>query len=306
VVSLLGLVVVLFLFGLTGCGGDDDDDDGAANVNTGGSVFTDPACGNRAALSSGPELTIMGLTADQRLVRFQECLPGRLQEAGRVSGLQAPDNALVGIDFRVQDGQLYGLGNGGGVYTLNVNTAQATFVNALTVPLAGTSFGVDFNPAANALRIISDAGQNLRLPFAGATAGQTQTDTVLNFAGPPVVTPATGLSGAAYTNNDLDASTGTTLFNIDASSNQVFIQSPPNAGALVPVGQLTVDPDTAVGFDIYSRLQDGVAITNSGFASLVVGGVNGFYRINFVTGKAILIDALGAAMIDIAIPLNQN
>jgi hypothetical protein len=49
-----------------------------------------------------------------------------------------------------------------------------------------------------------------------------------------------------------------------------------------------------------------VAITNSGFASLVVGGVTGFYRINFVTGKAILIDAFGAAVIDIAIPLNQN
>jgi hypothetical protein len=215
-----------------------------------------------------------------------------------VSGLQAPDNALVGIDFRVQDAQLYGLGNGGGVYTLSVTTAQATFVNALTVPLAGTFFGVDFNPAANALRIISDTGQNLRLPFAGALAGQTQTDGLLN--------PATGISGAAYTNNDLDSSTGTTLFNIDTSLNQVVIQSPPNAGILAATGQLTADPDTAVGFDIYTRLQDGVAITNSGFASLVVGGVTGFYRINFVTGKAILIDAFGAAVIDIAIPLNQN
>ena len=304
-VCVLGLVVVLFLAGLTGCGGDDDDDE-ADRVTTGVPVATDPACGSRAALSSGPELTIMGLTADQRLVRFQECLPGRLQEVGRVSGLQAPDNTLVGIDFRVQDAQLYGLGNGGGVYTLNVTTAQATFVNALTVPLAGAFFGVDFNPAANALRIISDAGQNLRLPFAGALAGQTQTDAVLNYPGPPLVSPATGLSGAAYTNNDLDASTGTTLFNIDTSLNQVVIQSPPNAGALVAVGQLTVDPDTAVGFDIYTRLQDGAAITNSGFASLVVGGVTSLYRLNFVTGKAILIDAFGAAVIDIAIPLNQN
>jgi hypothetical protein len=212
----------------------------------------------------------------------------------------------VGIDFRVQDAQLYGLGNGGGVYTLNVTTAQATFVNALTVPLAGTFFGVDFNPAANALRIISDTGQNLRFPFAGPLAGQTQTDGLLNYPGPPLVSPATGISGAAYTNNDLDSSTGTTLFNIDTSLNQVVIQSPPNAGILAATGQLTADPDTAVGFDIYTRLQDGVAITNSGFASLVVGGVTSFYRINFVTGKAILIDAFGAAVIDIAIPLNQN
>ena len=32
--------------------------------------------------------------------------------------------------------------------------------------LEGENFGVDFNPAANALRIVSDTGQNLRQPFA--------------------------------------------------------------------------------------------------------------------------------------------
>ena len=44
-----------------------------------------------------------------------------------------------------------------------------------------------------------------------------------------------------------------------------------------------------------------MAITNSGFASLVVGGVTGLYRINVVTGQAILIDAFGEAVVDIAI-----
>ena len=61
----------------------------------------------------------------------------------------------------MQDGKLYGVGNGGGVYTIDPRTAAATFVNALTVPLDGTTFGVDFNPAADRLRIISDTGQNL-------------------------------------------------------------------------------------------------------------------------------------------------
>ena len=73
----------------------------------------------------------------------------------------------------------------------------------------------------------------------------------------------------------------------------------------VATGLLTVDPDTPVGFDIYTRLPDGVAITNSGFASLVVGGVTGFYRINILTGQATLIDYFDDAVIDIAIPLNQ-
>jgi Domain of unknown function (DUF4394) len=262
----------------------------------------DSVCGNRANLVRGPRLTVLGLTADQQLVKFQECNPGWLDEIGSVSGLKTPDYALVGIDFRVQDGQLYGVGNGGGIYTLDTHTAVATLVSQLTVRLDGYFFGVDFNPAANALRIISNTGQNLRHPFAGPLAGQTQTDATLNYV---AGTPATGLTGAAYTNNDLDPNTGTTLFDIDTALNQVVVQSPPNAGSLVATGLLTVDPDTPVGFDIYTRLPDGVATTSSGFASLVVDGVTGFYRINFLTGLAILIDYFSAAVIDIAIPLHQ-
>jgi hypothetical protein len=67
---------------------------------------------------------------------------------------QQPDASLVGIDFRVQDGQLYGVGDGGGIYTIDTTNAKATLVSSLTValdPLA-TSFGVDFNPAAESTR----------------------------------------------------------------------------------------------------------------------------------------------------------
>src|SRR5262245_45963473 len=135
---------------------------------------------------------------------------------------------------------------------------------------------------------------------------QTQNDGTLNYPGPPIVNPATGLTGAAYTNNDLDPNTGTTLFDIDTSLNQVVLQSPPNAGSLVATGLLTVDADTPVGFDIYTMLQDDTAINNSGFASLVVGGVPGFYRLNFLTGEAFFIDYLTDKVIDIAIPLNQK
>ena len=267
---------------------------------------SDWRCGNRASFVRGDRLTILALTADQRLLRFRECNPMQARDIGIVRGLQTPDTALVGIDFRVQDGMLYGVGNGGGIYTIDTNTAMATLMSQLTVGLVGDFFGVDFNPAANALRIISNTGQNLRQPFAGPLAGMTQTDATLNYVGPPAVSPATGLTGAAYTNNDLNPNTGTTLFDIDTLLNQVVVQSPPNAGSLVPTGMLTVDPDTPVGFDIYTTLQNSVAINNSGFASLVVGGVPGFYRVNFPTGQAFLIDYFRDPVIDIAIPLNQK
>ena len=265
------------------------------------------SCGQRSDFARTPRLTILGLTANQRLVKFKECQPARLREVGPVSGLQDDDDVLVGIDFRVRDGELYGLGDGGGIYTIDTRTAVASKVAELTVPLQGASFGVDVNPAADALRIISDRGQNLRYPFA---TGVTQRDAALNYT---PGTNALGVTGAAYTNNDLDTNTNTTLFDIDTTLDQVSIQSPPNNGSLVATGKLTVDADSPVGFDIYTRLRKGVAVANNAFATLVVNGTTGFYRVNQLAGTAILIDNFSGGksddfsdpVIDIAIPLKQ-
>jgi Domain of unknown function (DUF4394) len=245
-------------------------------------------------------VTVLGLTADQRLVRFKECKPEKLRTIGSVSGLVAPDTALVGIDFRVQDGKLYGVGNAGGVYTLATHNAKAVKVSQLTVALDGTLFGVDFNPAADRLRVVSDTGQNLRHNV--NAGGVTLVDGTLSYT---AGTPATGITGAAYVNNDLDPNTGTTLFDIDTTLDQVALQSPPNAGSLVATGKLTIDADTPVGFDIYTTLRNGAAVDNSAYASLVVGGVTGFYRVNVLTGKASLIDTFPDRVVDIAIPLDQ-
>ena len=68
---------------------------------------------------------------------------------------------------------------------------------------------------------------------------------------------------------------------------------------------LAVDAGAAVGFDIYTQLDDGVASDNWGFASLAVNGKSVFYRINLLTGRAIPIGALGAPLVDIALPLDQ-
>jgi Domain of unknown function (DUF4394) len=268
------------------------------------------SCGRRGDFGRTPRLTILGLTADQRLVKFNECRPERLRDIGAVSGLVPPDMTLVGIDFRVQDGELYGLGDGGGIYTIDTRTAEAFKVTELTVDLQGVAFGVDFNPAANALRIISNTGQNLRHPFAGPLQFQTQIDMPLNYT---PGTNATGVTGAAYTNNDLDADTGTTLFDLDTMLDQVAIQSPPNNGSLVATGLLNVDADATVGFDIYTQLRKGMAVANNAFATLVVRGRTGFYRVNLLAGTATLIDKFSRdktddfsdPVIDIAIPLEQ-
>lgn len=87
---------------------------------------------------------------------------------------------LIGTDYRVQNDRLYGVGNSGGIYTIDVRRARATKVSNLTVPLNGTSFGVDFYPAADRLRVISDAGQNLRHNLGDNT---TAVDGTLTYPG---------------------------------------------------------------------------------------------------------------------------
>jgi hypothetical protein len=251
-------------------------------------------------------LRVFGLTDDGRLVRFRAASPRRTRDMGFINGLTGTDTALVGIDFRVQDGKLYGVGNGGGVYTIDTTTAQATFVNALTVPLSGMFFGVDFNPAADRLRIISDTGQNLAHNV--NAAGVTANNLALTYTAPPATPPVTalGLTGAAYTNNDLDAATATTLFDLDMTLDQTVIQSPPGAGILLATGKLGVDVAPQAGLDIYSRTFRGVTIANRAFASLIVSGESVFYWIELTTGRAFRVGTFDKMVVDIAVPLNQG
>ncbi|WP_299538850.1 DUF4394 domain-containing protein [uncultured Streptomyces sp.] len=256
--------------------------------------------GGRAA---APGLVGVGLTADRRLVGFQIANPGDTWAFGKVSGLRT-DRKLVGIDFRVQNGKLYGVGDRGGVYTLD-NEARAVKVSQLTVALAGQNFGVDFNPAANRLRVISDTGQNLRHNVDDPAAPRTTTaDGTLTNPGTPPST-ALGVTGAAYTNNDLDAATATTLFDIDTVNDRVSLQSPANSGTLAPTGNLGADAGPWAGFDIYHQPSDG---SNRGFAALSTGGKQRFYRVNVLNGGASLIGSFpaGRQVVDVALPLNQG
>jgi hypothetical protein len=66
---------------------------------------------------------------------------------------------------------------------------------------------------------------------------------------------ATGVTGAAYTNNDADPNTATTLYDIDSMLDQNVIQSPANSGLLAATSKLGVDTGPTVGFDIHSRVR---------------------------------------------------
>ena len=220
-----------------------------------------------------------------------------------VTGLSG-DTALIGIDIRVQDGLMYGVGNQGGIYTITTPPVTPDVVvkkvSPLSVALYGTAFGVDFNPAADRLRVISDNGQNLRHNLAD---GVTVVDAVLTT--PPVVGPTKGVTAAAYTNNDLDAGTATTLFDINTITDQVVIQSPANSGTLAPTGALGVDAGANAGIDIFSHLTNGKTTSVSAFAILTPsGGRATLYRVNLLTGAATSVGQLPLPITDIAISIS--
>ncbi len=261
----------------------------AASERHDGSGRTDCA----ATQQRGRSLRAIVLTDDGALACTDTRRPRSTDRIGPIRGLSV-DTSLVGIDFRPATGALVGLGDKGGIYTIDPTTAVASNRVQLSETLSGTSFGVDFNPTVDRLRVVSDTGQNLRV---NVDTGIANVD--LALSGP-------GVAGVGYTNNDADPNTATTLYDIDTVNDQVSIQAPPNNGNLNPVGKLGVDTNAVVGFDIFSDLDDGTTEDVTALASLTVGGRAGLYEIDLITGRASHRGSFGVGVVDIAIPLDRS
>jgi hypothetical protein len=260
---------------LTACGSDDDDNNAAPAPTT-----PPPA--------SATVGDVVALTVSNRLISFDRAAPATIRTNVLVTGLQSGEN-LVGIDMRPADGMLYGVGSTGRLYTLDPVTGAATNKSRLAADaadttdaftaLAGTNFGVDFNPMADRLRIVSNTGQSLRI---NVDTGATTTDGSINGGA-----ANTAISASAYTNSF--AGTGsTTLFGIDAVNNTLYTQNPPNNGTLANPVPLGIVAGAVNGFDIDAR-------TNMGYMVATVGGARNLYGVNLAatTAPATLVGALG-------------
>ena len=209
-----------------------------------------------------------GITAANGLVIFNPAKPEPVTKP--ITGL-ASEEMLLAIDFRPANGQLYAISNASKMYTLNLGNGAATMVGsmAFSTPLSGTSFGFDFNPTVDLIRLVSNSGQNLRLnPNTGAVQG---VDGVLN-PGTPMAT------GAAYTNNMAGATT-TTLYVLNNNDNMLYKQKPPNKGTLIE-GKMGTGPlANANGFDIGGMSGKAWFTTSSGANTML-------YQLNLETGAA--------------------
>jgi Domain of unknown function (DUF4394) len=156
-----------------------------------------------------PPVFIFALTTDNTLYLLT---PGSTvyQSLGRVVGIGGND--LIGLDFRPADKRLYGLTDGGRLYTINFNVAPptATLVSALTPRFpSGFQSLMDFNPVVDAIRLIGGDTLNYAVvKNASNILATTAVQTSLTYAAGDVNAGKTPkVVGGAYTNNVAGATT---------------------------------------------------------------------------------------------------
>jgi len=234
---------------------------------------------------------LYGVDTQNRLVSFTSDTPNAISRTAFI-GLPAGEQ-IVGLDVRPAGNLLIALSSASRLYRIEAATGQATAIGttAFVPALNGTTFGFDFNPTVDRIRVTADSGQNLRLnPDTGANAA---VDGSLSYAaGDPGAGTTPRVVGSAYTNSVAGATT-TQLFDLDAARNTLVLQNPPNNGTLVTVGPLGVDFADSAGFDIASS--DGTA-----YAALQIQGSDvssQLYRINLTTGAATVIGRIGGRVL---------
>ncbi|HEY9107611.1 MAG TPA: DUF4394 domain-containing protein, partial [Roseateles sp.] len=221
-------------------------------------------------------------TVNQLLIQFNAGQPQKTLSSKPLTGFVAGDK-LVGIDYRVAKGQLFGLGISGQLYRIDTKTGALTTVgtpNAL--PKEGaTEWGFDFNPTVDRIRVVNDAGFNLRLhPDTGAAVDGNPNEPGVQFDGRLAYdaadvnagkTPAIVAAGYTYnkdndkitTNYALDGRQGVLVHQGSKEGAQPVVS--PNTGRLWTVGSLGIGSFDKATLDISD-------VSNTAYAAITAGG----------------------------------
>jgi hypothetical protein len=214
--------------------------------------------------SAEPLFTTEGGNVLPYVVLWESGPPFQRLAAVQLIGLQQAERT-VGIAIRPRTGGLYVLGSSSRLYSVNFVTGLATPVGSpMTPALAGNRFGIAFDNAG-ALRVVSDAGQNLRVD---PDTGVTTVDAVLAYAGgDPNAGKAPDIEAVAYDHRATGAA-ALTAYGIDNLSGLLVRLG----SAAASDGKLsTISPINGflAGFDISPR--SGIAYgLEPGFSSALV------------------------------------
>lgn len=225
-----------------------------------------------------------GVTVNQTLVSFDTNSSNAMLSGVAISGLMANEQ-VRGIDFRPANGALYALGSLSNLYRVDTATGAATRIGSgAGFAISGSSYGFDFNPVIDRIRVVSDTGINY--VFNPDTGSATQVTGLFYAAGDANEGAAPNVTGSAYTNS-FAGTTSTQLYGIDTGLD-ILVRQANSAGTLETVGSLPTDISDSVGFDI-----SGV----SGIGYVVTSGADGsrslLWTIDLSNGAASLVGEIG-------------
>ncbi len=249
-----------------------------------------------------------GVTSDNRLVEFQS--DNTTQAPSKPLRGLAGDERVVGLDIRPADWRLYALTSKSRVVVINPRNGAVRYAgnDPINPALTGDRAGFDFNPVVDAIRVETNAGQNLRIdPATGQLVRKTvtppapttpegttpttpapttpttepgQPDGALKYAaGDPGAGTAPKVTATAYSNS-FPMGNSTELFVLDSARNALAKQDPPNDGTLKTVGGLGTTGEP-IAFDIAENNVGYAAIARSAGSSAI-----GLFRVNLSSGTA--------------------
>ena len=166
-----------------------------------------------------------------------------------------------------------------------------------------TDWGFDFNPTVDRIRVVNDAGYNLRLhPDTGAVVDGNPNEPGVQFDGRLAYdaadanagkTPAIVAAGYTYnkdndkitTNYALDGRQGVLVHQGSKEGVQPVVS--PNTGRLFTVGSLGVGSFERATLDISD-------VSNAAYAAITAEGKSAWYRVDLATGRATRIGTIAA------------
>ncbi|RUL86751.1 DUF4394 domain-containing protein [Tautonia sociabilis] len=195
----------------------------------------------------------------------------------------APIDEVLGGDIRPRDGKLYLISRDSSIgalrlFRVDIRTGDAVPVGPGPIPvsLSGGRVGIDFDPAADRLRVVSESGQNLLIRPDGTL--DRQDGTLRYAAGDPNATASPRADGLAIASAPGGGSS--TAFVIDSSAGVLAVLDGPS-GTLQTVGALGFRViDTVFGFDLLPGDPFGYALIAADGAPLRL------FTIDLATGQA--------------------
>ncbi len=259
----------------------------------------------------GDQLIYALTRTNRNLISFSSGDPSIIRTVVPVTGISA-GQTLAGIDFRPENGALYGLGYNPAnsryqLYTINPETGAASAVNAgpdsMDLGNDVNAIGFDFNPVVDRIRVVSGKTRaNYRLnPITGSIAA---TDIPLLWSGtdPNVMLPVR-VGSVAYTNSYPRAA-ATSLHGFNDTVGIFVTINPPNNGTVntTMAGNILLNnADLSIDMDFY---YDSVTGMNFGYLAANPMGSNNdmLYRFN-PSGAPMMIGSigLGIPVADIAV-----